>query len=939
MFRTDLAYENWKSKYRYKDETPEGTFQRIAKTLASVEKKEDQQHWYEKFYKLMVKTDDKGDAVGLKFTPGGRITSNIGTDYKNATAINCFISGPVSEATVSYKRKSFDNKISFDVKYQTDDNPDDLINIFLTILEQAKTLASEGGYGINFDFIRPRGSLIKGIGVKHPGVVAYMQIWDMVSECIVRGTNDGYLDKIKNYLGADSDVSKIKDTIKAMARKGAMLSTLSVSHPDIEEYVRAKQTSGVLTKFNMSVLINDDFMKAVEKDDFYDLSFKGIVSKRVKARDLYDLIMESCYNRAEPGILFYDNMHKNNPVAYLGRCNCANPCLHGDSLLLTKGGLKKIKELENSETEVWNGLEWSKSTVIHTGVKSVYEARMSNGMYLKGTEDHVIDCNSEKTTLLGSMGKEITRVSGSEWEGSPIPLSDKELLCLGFAFGDSNYHECSGRYKYLYIGEKDEEIESLFKEIGETLEEEGRYDKRIISCAFSDKCEQLGFPKVILPYRYLSDRILCLPPTQTKLFLKGLFSANGCVLEKYSRVVLKTSCKTLVEQLQILLMSLGVKSYFTRNIAHNVEFSNGEYLCKESYDLNITSDDVATFRDTIGFLQSYKTEKVNAIQLKHGKRKTPKVVSLKYVGEEKVYDFTEPKTHWAFVNGLKVHNCGEIVGLPTLTTVCLLGSFNLAQYVYKDEKNRPQFNHKEYESDIRVAVRMLDNVNDVTNSPLPSYTWAIKNLRQIGIGLNGVGSALMMLQIPYNSKEGVKFIENLCQVKENITWQESALIAKEKGTFKAYIKKDFEDTEYFKSDRLTEETKVLLRKYGARNAKTTTNPPLGNCVVGSTKVRTSEGTKNIKQIFKDNLIEGKKPKSWYIPIKNIEVDTINGYEKITGLYYNGTDTTYNIKGKRSINIDGTGNHKVLVKVKDSVCWKKLEDIKIGDKILVKRHLQ
>jgi ribonucleoside-diphosphate reductase alpha chain len=828
MFKTDLAMENWASKYRYKNETPIGTFQRIARALASVEKKEEQDHWYDAFLKLMVRIDENGDPTGLKFTPGGRITSNIGTDYKNATAINCFVTGPVSEATVSYRRKSSDNKVSYDVKYETDDNPDDLINIFLTILEQAKTLASEGGYGINFDFIRPRGSLIKGIGVKHPGVIAYMQIWDMVSECIVRGTNDGYLDKLKNYLKNEEEVSQVKKAVKAMARKGAMLSALSVSHPDIEEYVRAKQSSGVLTKFNMSVLITDEFMQAVERDDFFDLSFKGVVSKRLKARDLYNLIMESCYNRAEPGILFYDNMHKNNPVAYLGRCNCSNPCLHGDSLLLTKKGLKKIKSLKDISIEIWNGAEWSTSRIVSTGVKPVYELRMSNGMYLRGTEDHIVEADTAETPIANTIGKEITRIFGSAWEGVPVPYTNNELVCLGFAFGDSNYHEASGRFKYVYIGEKDFEVESLFNEIGESLEEERRYDKRTISFSFSEKCEKLNFPKATLPYRYLSDEILCLPPNQLKQFLKGLFSANGCVLDKHSRVTLKTSCKTLVEQLQVALLALGIKSYFTKNKAHIVEFSNGEYSCKESYDLNITSDDVAVFREIIGFVQKYKTEKINSIEMAHGRRKKPKVVSLTYVGEEEVYDFSEPITHWAFVNGLKTHNCGEVVGLPTLTTVCLLGSVNLTQYVYKGMDGRPRFNLDEYKQDIRVAVRMLDNVNDVTNSPLPSYTWAIKNLRQIGIGLNGVGSALMMLHIPYNSEEGVKFIEELNEIKENLTWQQSALLAKEKGAFKAYIKKDFEGTEYFKSDRLSEETKDLLKKHGARNAKTTTNPPLGN---------------------------------------------------------------------------------------------------------------
>ena len=499
MFKTELAYENWASKYRYKNEQPIETFQRIAKALASVEKKEEQDLWYRSFLETMVRLDADGNPVGLKFTPGGRITANVGTEYSGATLINCFISAPVSSATVSYKRHSEESDIEYDVEYKTGDNPDDLVNIFLTILEQAKTLASEGGYGVNFDWIRPRGALIKGIGIRHPGVLAYMKIWDSVSECIVKGTNDGYIDKLKNYLKNSDNVEEVKTTVKAMARKGAMLGCLSVSHPDIEEFIRAKQTSGVLTKFNISVLIDDAFMQAVEKDDLYNLHFKGTVYKVVKARELYNLIMESCYNRAEPGVLFYDNMHKNNPLAYMGHCSATNPC-------------------------------------------------------------------------------------------------------------------------------------------------------------------------------------------------------------------------------------------------------------------------------------------------------------------------------------------GEVPGLSTLTTVCLLGSFNLTQYIdVKDGK--PCFDWDSYEKDIAIGVRMLDNVNDITYSPLPSYLWAIQNLRQIGLGINGLGSALFMLGIRYNSKEALDFIKKVCEIKENISWQTSALLAKERGTFKAYRKDEFESTPYFLSDRITRETKGLLKKHGARNGKTTTNPPLGNTSV------------------------------------------------------------------------------------------------------------
>ena len=829
MFKTDLAREVWESKYRNKDESPIGTFQRVARSLASIEK--DPEYWYPRFLKTLVNFSKTNIPVGLKCTSGGRITANIGTSYKKVTLINCFIAAPVSGATISYNRKTENGLIEFPVKYTTDTNPDDLINVFITIAEQAKTLASEGGYGICFDFIRPRGSLIKGIGIEHPGVVAYMKIWDIVSDCIVRGNSDGFTNKIKNYM-TEEEFEKFSQKIKKSVRPSAMLASLSVDHPDIEEFIVAKQTAGVLTKFNISVILTDKFMKAVENDEMFELTFKGKLHKRVRAVDLYDLIMKSCYNRAEPGVLFSDNMMKNNPVAYLGKIKTTNPCLHGSSLLLTKNGLVPISDLDGKNVEIWNGSDWSCSDIFNNGIKSVYETRMSNGMVLRSTLDHGVDCNNETVNVEHTLGKSITLMNGADWDNINLSgFNSEELMCLGFAFGDANYHKVSGRYKYVYIGEDDEDVEKIFKNIGEDLEISGRSDKRILSPHFSRKCEMLDFPEVTLPERHLSNRILSLSPLEIKIFLKGLFSANGTVRKPHHRrISLKTSCNKLAEQVQILLMTFGIRSYITSNKSTNVEFENGIYNCKKSYDLNITSDDIFLFANQIGFIQKYKMDRINQIDKNNsGPRRQPKVVSIKYLGEEMVYDFTEPKTHWGFVNGMKVHNCGEIGGLDTITSVCLLGSLNLTQYVKIDQISRiPYFDFDEYTEDIKVFMRMLDNTNDLTYSPLPSYQWVIENLRQVGMGINGLGSTLMMLGIPYNSIEAVKFTEKICSIKENITWQTSAMLAKEKGTFKAYIKDEFEKTEYFLSDRITEETKNLMRKHGVRNAKTTTCPPLGN---------------------------------------------------------------------------------------------------------------
>jgi len=534
ILKTDLAKEHWGRKYRYGNELVFfDTAKRVCRTLANNEV--DSDYWYDKFINTMIKFDDS-IPVGIKTLTGGRITANIGTEYNGATLMNCFINGPVSNATIEYTRgKSVG--LNIPIKIQTPDTSDNMENIFLTILEQAKTLSSEGGWGMNFSWIRPRSSKIKGAGVRHPGVVTFMEVFDSVAMCVVKGDEDGYKDKLKNYL-SDDQIEKVKGIVSKEIRKGAMMGVLDVSHPDIEEFVRAKQKPGVLTKFNLSVLIPDEFMIAVNNDDMWELKFDNKVYKIVKAKELYDLIMESTYNRAEPGVLYEDTMQRNNPVSYLGKVNATNPC-------------------------------------------------------------------------------------------------------------------------------------------------------------------------------------------------------------------------------------------------------------------------------------------------------------------------------------------GEIPGNPETTTVCLLGSINLTQYVGLDRK----FDFDTYTKDVSVFARMLDNVCDLTNLPLPSYEWSVKNLRQYGMGVIGIGSALIMMGLKYGSKESVDFVRKIAKLKENITIKVSALLAKEKGKFPAFTEQYYE-TEYFKSDRLDDDVKELVRLYGVRNAKTTTNAPTGNASVILDNV-----TNGVEPAFMLEYIRTAVCKEWHKDLSHDYI--INNFKELT----------------------------------------------------------
>ena len=298
-FTNDFSKSIWSTTYKFKtDNNIEDTWRRVARYIASVEVSEKRREWEEKFYSVLQ---------NFKLVPGGRILANAGTDYKNTSLINCFTSPRV-----------------------TNEPQDSIDGIYDVLKMQASTLKSEGGWGLNFSFIRPRGTYINGIGVNSPGSVCFMDIFDASSAVITSG---------------DFTDSGNKEGIKKKIRKGAMMGIIECWHPDIEEFIEAKRGTGKLKRFNLSIGIHDDFMQKLEsvmkaklehnlspedikKIDSWDLIFpdttfekydeewdgdiqlwkaKGYpihVYKTVSVTALWDKIMTSTYNFAEPGVLF-----------------------------------------------------------------------------------------------------------------------------------------------------------------------------------------------------------------------------------------------------------------------------------------------------------------------------------------------------------------------------------------------------------------------------------------------------------------------------------------------------------------------------------------------------------------------------------------------------------------------------------------------------------
>ncbi|MGN2248333.1 adenosylcobalamin-dependent ribonucleoside-diphosphate reductase [Frateuria sp. GZRR35] len=302
------SYDIWDKKYRLRtksgepvDGTIDETWQRVARALSDVEATEElRAHWYERFLWAL-----RRGAI-----PAGRITSNAGAlEHKPATStINCTVSGTIR------------------------DSMDDILE---KVHEAGLTLKAGCGIGYEFSTLRPRGAYVSGAGAYTSGPLSFMDIYDKM--CFTVSSAGG--------------------------RRGAQMGTFDISHPDAKEFIRAKREDGRLRQFNLSLLITDGFMQAVEHDQDWPLVFPVHVKEReeidltdptkvvwrewpthenyvdredglvackiygtIRARHLWDMIMVSTYDYAEPGFILIDKVNEMNNNWWCEHIRATNPC-------------------------------------------------------------------------------------------------------------------------------------------------------------------------------------------------------------------------------------------------------------------------------------------------------------------------------------------------------------------------------------------------------------------------------------------------------------------------------------------------------------------------------------------------------------------------------------------------------------------------------------
>ncbi len=799
----------WDKKYRLKskqgeavDQTIDETYQRVAKALAEVETTPElRETWNERFLWAL-----RNGAI-----PAGRIISNAGAwEHKPATStINCTVSGTIV------------------------DSMDDILG---KVHEAGLTLKAGCGIGYEFSTLRPRGAYVSGAGALTSGPLSFMDIYDKM--CFTVSSAGG--------------------------RRGAQMATFDVGHPDVMEFIRAKREDGRLRQFNLSLLITAEFMEAVKNDDQWPLAFPltekeveadaidlddaeqviwrdspvkdryvtnetGQVAcriyKTVRAQRLWDVIMASTYDYAEPGFILIDKVNEMNNNWFCEDIRATNPCVTADTWVQTADGPRQVGDLIGQPFVARvDGADHASGAegFFKTAEKPVVRLTTAEGYNLRLTADHRVrrvtrftryrtetewcaagDLKSNDRVLLND------HRANTVWDGKH---GREEGYLLGLLVGDGTLKEdkavlsvwqmeaaANGPVRPLACGVAAVMEEAL--RAARTLPHRadfagwqkvsGRGEYRLSLGAVKRLAEELGMrpgdKRITAAVEQASSEFY-------RGFLRGLFDADGSVQGSQAKGVsvrLAQSDLPRLEAVQRMLLRLGIASklYRDRRCAASTLLPDGkggraEYATQAQHELVVSAENLIRFRDEIGFADTDKASRLDRLlgsyqrQLNR-ERFTARIEHVEADGVVDVYDVQVPGINTFDANGLHAHNCGE-QPLPPYGS-CLLGSVNLTKFVCDPFTDKAWFDWEQFNEVVATFTRMLDNVVEINGLPLEQQRDEILSKRRHGMGYLGLGSATTMLGMKYGSPESLEFTERVTREMAITGWREALDLAKEKG--------------------------------------------------------------------------------------------------------------------------------------------------------------
>lgn len=696
------------------------------------------------------------------------------------------------------------------------------------------------------------------------------------------------------------------------SRRGALMLILNDWHPDVFDFVNSKRTAGQITNANISVGISDALMDAIENDGDWDLVFPdtsdpdyntvwdGNIEKwidsghpvvhyrTVKARELWNAIIESAWASAEPGIWFRDRYNKMSNSAYYdeGYVICTNPCVTGDTLVSTEFGYTQAKDLTiGMKIRTPAGLKPIEK-IYNNGVQRIYRVEFSDGGHLECTADHKLKVvrgkKYEWIAVSDLIEGDKVLVMHNEAFGSRRRLPDEAIkyvekrqlkvsdyfdrtlgLLIGAVIGDGTLRQLPSGNSHSYqcrvaFGAHESEwmahFQNLLNDIGihshltQEQQEIAHADGQVaVHQALRLHCYKLatllvkiGMPtNVKAPNKTIPDAFISLDRDFLAGILDGLFSTDGSVLMKRDNPMLRfhTSSYELAQQVRLILLQFGIHGrIYTQTRDPNLEYDGRSmYGTGIKYDVVIMNEGVPRFYSEIGLSHPDKAARLKEVAEDwhyYGASWLASVVSVQDTErEEEVYDVYEPDTITWVTNGYVSLDCGE-QGLPG-NGVCNLGAINLAKF-YSPETHDVDW--EAFRQTVRYATRFLDNVIDVTPYFFKANEKQQLSERRVGLGTMGIAELMIRLGIRYGSDESVDFINRLYDVFTTTAYETSIELAEEKGAFPKFEAEGFLSSGFMQ--QMPKAIQEGVRKRGIRNVTLLTQAPNGTT---GTMVNTSTG--------------------------------------------------------------------------------------------------
>jgi ribonucleoside-diphosphate reductase alpha chain len=720
--------------------------------------------------------------VDRRFIPAGRMLFALGNPYFRAAVKNCFVLLPEDDSLEAISKLRG---------------------------EMARTYAMGGGVGIDLSRLRPHDAPVNNCALTSSGAASFA---------------DGF--------------SHLTGEIGQNGRRGALMISISVDHPDVRRFIQTKNDfphemgeqlrerlpqklfkrlveevidpRRACGNSNMSVRITDRFMKAVKEGRPHVTRFfmnnGECIEKVFDARELWNEIITGAWSHGCPGVMFWDTMEREDNRTYLDekwKIVTVNPCQPGWATVLTKDGIRIMDDIGVGST-IWSGKQWTKVVKkVSTGTKPVYAYRTRAGVFY-GTKNHRIVQNGEKVEVQHAEAIDLC-VGPNHVDGygdlDTLQRWDSERVMDGLVMGDGMVHKASNNAVVLLIGENDgdyhnSEIKDLVIKPKQGIKETAWLVDTRIRSEDLPKTYERSVPDWA---RFGSD-------LDQRSFLRGLYSANGSVIERGRRIALKQKDK------------------------------------------------------------QRKLDAICAIPTRPNRAKTTYgIVETELLGEEPVYDITvEADEHTYWTGGLLVSNCGEMALSDGGS--CNLGAINLARFTTDPYTSQAHFDWSAFKQAIRDGIDFLDSVNDIElkedRAPLKKQAEVTEGLRQVGLGIMGYGDLLLQHQIRYASEDALGFTDKLFRCLRDTAYHQSIMRAKEFGPFPAYDWEKIKRSPFI--DRLPAEIKKLMEKHGLRNSNVLSIAPTGTIAIMGETTSGIEPEFAFQLTRACNLGDGKRTKFTYL---------------------------------------------------------------------------